>query len=186
MTYEQVRLTNVRFYDEGYADGFAHGALHGLYEGRALGQEKAYELWEEVGYYEGFAQTYLDVSAQSGGSAPRSSRSARTRMISSELTSSALSHARQLLDLIRTFPTINPSSAPDGSTPTAATAETREEVDLPALLASIRARYRLLCSSLGVRGRLVAAPNGQTQAAGTAVEGIEGPMKGVDTSQLKF
>lgn len=170
-------LTNLesKFYDEGYADGFAHGALHGLYEGRALGQEKAYELWEEVGYYEGFARTYLDLLPPAGGPAPRSSR--------------ALSHARQLLELIGSFPTSNPSSAQGDTAPdTTSIAEGREEVDLPALLANIRARYRLLCSSLGVRGRLVAAPqpNGTSPDGGTAVEGIEGPMKGVDTSQLKF
>jgi len=78
------------------------------------------------------------------------------------------------------------------------------EIDLPALLSSIRARYRLLCSSLNVRPRLTTAPNkdGQLLADGVdvagvgaatndsategVVQGIEGPMKGVDTRQLRF
>ncbi len=49
---------------------------------------------------------------------------------------------------------------------------------------SIRARYRLLCTSLGTRPRLTAAKDGSERAA--VVEGIEGPMKGVDTRQLRF
>ena len=43
------------FYDSGYKDGFAHGRIHGLIEGRALGREKGFEMWEELGFYEGFA-----------------------------------------------------------------------------------------------------------------------------------
>jgi hypothetical protein len=80
-------------------------------------------------------------------------------------------------------------------TETAATVE----MDLPSLLSSIRARYRLLCSSLGARPRLTTASNkdgqdGENGYAGAngaeihggVVQGIEGPMKGVDTRQLKF
>lgn len=58
------------------------------------------------------------------------------------------------------------------------------DVDLEGLLMSIRARYRLLCTSLGTRPRLTAAKDGSERAA--VVEGIEGPMKGVDTRQLRF
>ena len=43
------------FYDSGFQDGFEHGRIHGLIEGRALGREKGFEVWEELGYYEGFA-----------------------------------------------------------------------------------------------------------------------------------
>lgn len=43
------------FFQSGYADGYAHGRIHGLIEGRAVGKEKGLELWEEVGYYRGFA-----------------------------------------------------------------------------------------------------------------------------------
>ncbi|TDL20439.1 hypothetical protein BD410DRAFT_371661 [Rickenella mellea] len=42
-----------QFYNAGHADGFAHGRIHGLIEGRAVGRQKGFEIWEEVGYYEG-------------------------------------------------------------------------------------------------------------------------------------
>ncbi|KAF8554362.1 hypothetical protein OG21DRAFT_1462730 [Imleria badia] len=54
------------FYDAGYTDGFAHGRIHGLIEGRALGREKGFEIWEEVGFYEGFALTWKAIYAQRG------------------------------------------------------------------------------------------------------------------------
>lgn len=81
-----------------------------------------------------------------------------------------------LIDLINQFPTQN--------TPEAG------EIDLTTLVSNIRARYRLLCASLGVKPRLAAAPstssNGDGEGGGNMVEGVEGPIKGVDTSKLKF
>jgi hypothetical protein len=50
-----------RFYDEGYKDGYEHGTIHGMIEGRALGTQKGYELWEELGFYEGFALCWRDL-----------------------------------------------------------------------------------------------------------------------------
>ncbi|GFZ47414.1 hypothetical protein JCM24511_05157 [Saitozyma sp. JCM 24511] len=214
------------FYEEGYRSGFDHGRLHGLFEGRALGQEKCFELWEEVGYYEGFAGFWVGALTRS--------------MEGREGTT--LSHAKQLLALISNFPTTNPTptptptptpSAPQASgsssgadslpaatfavtglsdphvhvpvplaepngvgTGAAAAAAAGAEPDLPSLLGSIRGRYKLLCASLGARPRLVAAPNQDTAEGGPqgtdtagegmVVEGIEGPMKGVDTRRLRF
>jgi hypothetical protein len=84
-----------------------------------------------------------------------------------------------LIDLINQFPTQN--------TPEAG------EIDLTTLVSNIRARYRLLCASLGVKPRLAAASitsttsvGGDGEGAGNMVEGVEGPIKGVDTSKLKF
>ena len=57
-----------RFYDEGYEDGFAHGRIHGLIEGRALGREKGYEMFEELGFYEGFALTWKRIYESTGRS----------------------------------------------------------------------------------------------------------------------
>jgi Essential protein Yae1, N terminal len=57
-----------RFYDEGYQDGFSHGHIHGLIEGRALGREKGFEMWEELGFYEGFAKTWMTVLVKQGKS----------------------------------------------------------------------------------------------------------------------
>ena len=59
---------NHRFYDEGYQDGFSHGRIHGLIEGRALGREKGFEMWEELGFYEGFAKTWMAVLVKQGKS----------------------------------------------------------------------------------------------------------------------
>ena len=55
-----------RFYEAGYQDGFAHGRIHGLIEGRAFGQEKGYEMWEEIGFYEGFALLWKAIHGLRG------------------------------------------------------------------------------------------------------------------------
>jgi len=57
-----------RFYDKGYEDGFAHGQIHGLIEGRALGREKGYEMFEELGFYEGFALSWKKIYESTGRS----------------------------------------------------------------------------------------------------------------------
>ena len=56
--------TITSFYDSGYHDGFAHGRIHGSIEGKALGREKGFEMWEEIGFYEGFALTWRAVLRQ--------------------------------------------------------------------------------------------------------------------------
>lgn len=58
---ETDKRPSASFYASGFEGGHAHGALHGTFEGRALGKEKAFELWEEVGYYAGIAQFWLAV-----------------------------------------------------------------------------------------------------------------------------
>jgi len=52
-----------RFYQVGYEDGYKHGRLHGLIEGRALGADKGFELWEELGFYEGAARFWTTIAA---------------------------------------------------------------------------------------------------------------------------
>ena len=66
-------------------------------------------------------------------------------------------HIRYLLDAISQFPQTNPSQP---------TSDASEELDIPKLLRQIRSRYKVLCSSLGVRPRLVSAESldGQGQA----------------------
>lgn len=127
-------------------------------------------------------------------------------MCGSRKNAKALAHVRSLLALIESFPIINPTPVPDAPreeddesdearAAREAAAQAAEEAhttapDLAGLLQSVRARYRLLCTSVGARPRLVTAAKDGTDGAetGTAavVEGIEGPMKGVDTRQLKF
>jgi hypothetical protein len=71
------------------------------------------------------------------------------------LCSRALQNVNQLLALVGLFPTVNQTSpdSPEGDP----AAEASNEPDLSALLERIRARYKLTCSSLGVRPRLTAA-----------------------------
>ncbi|KAJ7597701.1 DUF1715-domain-containing protein [Mycena floridula] len=104
------------FYDSGFKDGFAHGRIHGLIEGRALGREKGFEMWEELGFYEGFALFERKVS------------------------------------LIPQFPRVHPSST-----------DTESGVDIPRLFRQIRSRYKVLCSTLGVRPTLRAADASPTR-----------------------
>lgn len=35
--------------------------MHGVFDGRALGQEKGFEVWEELGYYKGTAAFWQRV-----------------------------------------------------------------------------------------------------------------------------
>lgn len=35
-------------------------------EGRSLGREKGYEIWEELGFYEGFASTWKSYLLKHG------------------------------------------------------------------------------------------------------------------------
>lgn len=125
----------------------------------------------------------------------------------------SLNHANTLLNLISTFPTTNPtptedivadSQKPDqnqerdqGISQAQGEPPDQKEADLPTLLSTIRARYRLLCTSLGVRPRMIAVndglggENGDGSGTGNGigtgeVEGIEGPMKGVDTRKLLY
>ncbi|TFK40822.1 DUF1715-domain-containing protein [Crucibulum laeve] len=119
------------FYDSGYTDGFDHGRIHGLIEGRALGREKGFEMWEELGFYEGFALTWKGIFAMQGREDDRASN-----------------HIRHLLELIAQFPRVNLSAS-----------DTSSELDIPKLFRQIRSRYKALCSTLGVRPSLRAAEN---------------------------
>jgi len=120
------------FYDDGYEDGFAHGRIHGLIEGRALGREKGYEMFEELGFYEGFASTWKTIYESTGRSEDR-----------------AIHNIRALLDAIAQFPRTNPSSSTASSE-----SDHSAEIDIPGLFRQIRARYKALCATLGVRPSL--------------------------------
>lgn len=135
------------FYDSGYQDGFAHGRIHGLIEGRALGREKGFEMWEEIGFYEGFALTWMAILRQ------QSKEDELSRFSQSDLIcyliffcgSRASQHIRHLLEYISQFPRVNPSSSDD---------DAASSPDISKLLRQIRSRYKALCSILGVHPRL--------------------------------
>ncbi|KAL5501128.1 hypothetical protein ACEPAH_9515 [Sanghuangporus vaninii] len=121
-------ILTLRFYDSGYLDGVEHGKIHGSIEGRQLGREKGFEMWEELGFYEGFAKLWKTLSEHGKGKDNRVKH-----------------NASLLLDLIAQFPMENPSHP------------TLEELDIPKLFAQIRARYKVLCSILGVKPSLRAS-----------------------------
>ncbi|KAH9847768.1 DUF1715-domain-containing protein [Lenzites betulinus] len=130
MDFDLEELVNVEqtFYEEGYKDGYDHGRIHGSIEGRALGREKGFEMWEELGFYEGFAMMWKAITESQARQDERT-----------------VNHIRHLLDLISQFPRVNPSAS--GSS----------EVDIPKLFRQIRSRYKLLCATLGIRPTLRAA-----------------------------
>ncbi|RPD55275.1 DUF1715-domain-containing protein [Lentinus tigrinus ALCF2SS1-7] len=138
MDFDLEDLVNVEqtFYEDGYKDGYAHGRVHGLIEGRALGREKGFEMWEELGFYEGFALMWRAILGAQGGHDERTQN-----------------HIRHLLELIAQFPRVNPSAAAAASE----TSSTEPELDIPRLFRQIRSRYKLLCATLGVRPTLRAA-----------------------------
>lgn len=55
-----------QFYSSGFNSGLPHGQLHGLFEGRELGREKSWELWEEIGYYQGVARLWKVILKRQG------------------------------------------------------------------------------------------------------------------------
>ena len=144
---------------------------------------------------------------------------------SSDSSHRALNHATTLLDLIDRFPQSNPTphsqlnSNPPGETLEVSTEQdlpdlpsngdalsksgSKTDVDLAALLSTMRAKYRLFCSSISLRPRLVPGSTTRPRASDNdeidgdngskggsdvmgQMEGIEGPLKGVDTSKLRF
>ncbi|KAG9313883.1 hypothetical protein JVU11DRAFT_4651 [Chiua virens] len=150
-------------YDAGYTDGVAHGRIHGLIDGCALGRTKGFEIWEEIGYYEGFAETWKAVAPR--GRVRRPLAHWRFDLTQRRRT---LHHITHLLALIRQFPTVNPSQH-----------EVHIDADLEKLQRQIRSRYKALCASLGVRPTLRAAgaddptdedPGGSPRAQGGCVD----------------
>ncbi|KAI0631383.1 DUF1715-domain-containing protein [Trametes polyzona] len=152
MDFDLEELVNVEqtFYEEGYKDGFAHGRIHGLIEGRALGREKGFEMWEELGFYEGFAMMWKAV-------------------LESEATQDerTTNHIGHLLALIAQFPRVNPSATSGGP-----------EVDIPKLFRQIRSRYKLLCSTLGVRPTMRAADGSSLSLSPERESGANPPSAG--------
>ncbi|THG96531.1 hypothetical protein EW026_g5318 [Hermanssonia centrifuga] len=147
MDFDLESLVNVEqsFYDEGYKDGFAHGRIHGLIEGRALGREKGFEMWEELGFYEGFALMWKSILEAQGRREDR-----------------AANNIRHLLDLIFQFPRMNPSASEPS------------ELDIPKLFRQIRSRYKVLCATLGAKPTLRAggssSPTGDVDDLGGTQE----------------
>lgn len=137
-------MTRFSFYEAGYKAGYEHGQAHGTFDGRALGQEKGFELWEELGYIQGQAKFWLAVYAADASK----KRCTRLHWLSLKLTECscrACATAGGLLALIDQFPAKNDSKS-------------QGDQDLEALLQTIRNKYRVVCASFGIRPRLQAVP----------------------------
>jgi hypothetical protein len=75
------------------------------------------------------------------------------------LVSRVIRNIRLLLDTIAQFPRMNPSPSSESGP--------SDEVDIPKLLRQIRARYKALCATLGVRPSLRATgTHSQEDASG--------------------
>ncbi|PWN19075.1 hypothetical protein BCV69DRAFT_251773, partial [Microstroma glucosiphilum] len=184
-------------YSQGFSAGSSHGRLHGLFEGRQLGREKGFEIWDEVGFYQGTAKFWKGVLMTSGDKA--------TRKVTKQL-----GHIDALERLISAFPMKNKSgealpSAPPGSLETVdegdasdagaaedaseladATDEQLAQMDMATLLERIRARYKLMCASLGIPAKGTAEEVSQSASAAASKTTATIAGRTVDTTQLRF
>lgn len=193
--FDSINTLEDSAYRDGFGAGSAHGKLHGTFEGRQLGREKGFEIWDEVGFYEGTARFWKGVLAKQVESVPTHMRS-RKQM-------KQLQHLNGLETLIAAFPTKNRSGtqpepspasllanasdaagrrASDGSVEGGDDAEGQGEdtpgdqedpealskLDMSALLERIRARYKVVCASLGIPARGL-----DSNSAGTVGEGAQ-------------
>lgn len=101
-------------------------------------------MWEEIGFYEGFALTWKAILSQQlkeDSELAIAFLSLLPHLISCYLSRSS-QHIRHLLEYISQFPRVNPSN--DDAT----------SLDISKLLSQIRSRYKALCSTLGIQPRL--------------------------------
>lgn len=184
-------------YSQGFSAGSSHGRLHGLFEGRQLGREKGFEIWDEVGFYQGTANFWKGVLTTSGDKATRKVAKqighidALERLISAfpmkNKSGDALPSASPgSLDTVVEVDGINETGVEADTEPTDATDEQLAEMDMATLLERIRARYKLMCASLGIpaKGTAEEASESASAAASKTTATIAG--RTVDTTQLRF
>ena len=102
-------------------------------------------MWEEIGFYEGFALTWKAILGQQSKKDELSWLSQNNLLSDFFCGSRASQHIRHLLEYISQFPRVNPSSSDD---------DVASSLDISKLLRQIRSRYKALCSILGVHARL--------------------------------
>ena len=155
-----------RFFQHGYKDGYTHGRIHGLIEGRAAGKDKGMELWEEVGYYKGFAALLRAAYDNDHGSSyvfdVRVVAVTDLHIVFVFASRRVIHHISSLLSAIDRFPVVNPGpKAGVGPEDQSTTPDNENECDVSKLLSQIRSRHRALCSVLGVPIRLRSVATGQ-------------------------
>lgn len=157
---DQLSTLEETAYKKGFADGQVHGNLHGLFEGRELGTLKGFEVWEEIGFIQGTARFWHQAIATSS--------SAKSRKQVKQIQ-----QLESLLELIDTVPIAN-----------------GKEVDLFGMIERIRAKYKMVCSSLAIPPSTNHAPNEQsnngtpTFSKNSRLVKIHG--RNVDANQLNF
>jgi hypothetical protein len=111
-------------------------------------------MWEELGCYEGFALTWKAIYLKQGheDECVEPFFDIYLNCLNTILSSRVMRHIKHLLDLIAQFPQSNPS-ATDPS-----------DLDIPKLFAQIRSRYKVLCTTLGVRRSLKSAAEESPQS----------------------
>lgn len=138
------------FYQAGYEGGYPHGELHGLFEGRELGREKSWELWEEIGYYEGTAKLWQTILRHAAPGDLASSR------------------PQQSLQAVRTLVAAFPASN-DSSVLRDPSASQSTDVDITAQLGALRSKYRTSCALVGMRPRMtVSSGSSSAEQSGDA------------------
>ncbi|WFC93603.1 hypothetical protein MBRA1_000224 [Malassezia brasiliensis] len=147
-------------YAAGYKQGVDQGERFGHGEGRLLGREKGFELWEELGYYLGMIHTWRRILEQERGSGSRK-------------TQKQLQHLGNLESLVQQMPMQNDSSVlHDEHAPTSNDDDDESEPGLQRLLERIRARYKLVSSSLAAVGIQPGRAGTQRTVAQVALLGL--------------
>jgi len=124
--FEAITFAEDAFSNTGFGEGHAQGVCEGQQEGLHIGLEKGRELGRELGFYQGFAQAWLDrVQLQQIGSDVNDQKTRKSVKTVSQL--------EKLVDLIGQIPPYN-----------------KRDVDLTERVNAIRARFKTVCSLLGV------------------------------------
>ncbi|KAE8229740.1 hypothetical protein CF326_g5283 [Tilletia indica] len=205
--FDSLNLLEDSSYQRGYNGGYEHGQLHGTFEGRQLGREKGYEVWDEVGYYEGVAQFWHNALDQTSKDSVGNNRT----------ISRQRHHLSELQKAINAFPQHNRHSEEDGSdplnrhgSPSGPNGSGNQRLDDPSskdingldittLLQQIRTKFRLTASLLGIPAKF---QNQQPPGLDTSPSSTQGHASGagyapgrahqlsggqvVDTQQLGF
>lgn len=120
-------------------------------------------LWEEVGYYRGFAMLLKAAYANNSSYVSKFTCRDCTLIlyVYNRLTSRrANHHITSLLSATDRFPAVNPKPGADAEAESQATTP-GDELDVSKLLSQIRSRYKALCSVLSVPLRLRSVATGQ-------------------------
>lgn len=128
---------------DGYRGGYEQGQQVGLIEGRLFGGEKGFELWTELGYYKGVISVFKH--------ALESQLSTKLHEVH-ELESVDLKAKKQWQQLASLEALWNQIPQQNDSNNAAANEichDDEDAFDLGKLLERVRARYRLICKTLG-------------------------------------